>query len=178
MKEKPLIYIFDANIFLTGIDFNIIESTIFTTPSIIEEIKVKKYEEKNRNILNRILVAIEAKKLELVTPNEEYLEKVIFLSKKTGDFRALSDADKDLIAISLELLDNQDRNIIVFSNDYSIENLCSELNIPYFPLFKEGIAKKIIWEVYCPSCFKIYNSEDLYKNCEKCGSTLKRRPKR
>lgn len=177
MKEKRPIYIFDTNIFFTGIDFNIIEGTIYTTPSIIEEIKVPKYEIKNRNVLNRILVAIENKKLEIKTPNVDYLKKVELISKKTGDFKALSNADKDLLAISLELLDIQDEPIMVFSNDYSVENLCSELKLPFSPLFKEGITKKIIWEIYCPSCYKIYNSDDLNYICQKCGSKLKRRPK-
>ena len=47
MKEKSTIFIFDANIFLTGIDFNVIEGKIYTTPKIIEEIRVKKYQDKN-----------------------------------------------------------------------------------------------------------------------------------
>lgn len=176
MKEKSPVHIFDANIFLTGIDFNIIEGTIYTTPSIVEEIKVLRYEEKNRIILNRIFVAIEGKKLLIKSPNEEFIEIVKNKSKKTGDFKALSNADKELIALSLELIKNQIKNVIVYSNDYSVENLCSELNIPYSPLFKEGIEKKIIWEVYCPSCYNIQSPEDLYKMCEKCGSKLKRRP--
>jgi len=177
MKEKTPIHIFDANIFLTGIDFNIIEGTVYTTPSIIEEVKAIRYEEKNRIILDRIFVAIEGKKLLIKSPNEEYIEIVKKISKKTGDFKALSDADKELIALSLELIQNQVKNIIVYSNDYSVENLCSELNIPYSPLFKEGIEKKIIWEVYCPSCYNIQSPEDLYKMCENCGSKLRRRPK-
>ena len=178
MKETSPVHIFDANIFLTGIDFNIIEGTVYTTPSIIEEVKAIRYEEKNRIILNRIFVAIEAKKLLIKTPNEEFIETVNNSSKKTGDFKALSAADKELIALSLELIQNQVRNVIVYSNDYSVENVCSELNIPYSPLFKEGIEKKIKWEVYCPSCYTIQSPEDLYKVCENCGSKLKRRPKK
>lgn len=177
MKEQSPVHIFDANIFLIGIDFNIIEGTIYTTPSIIEEVKAIRYEEKNRIILNRIFVAIEGKKLLIKSPNEEYIEIVKEVSKKTGDFKALSAADKELVALSLELIQNQIRNVIVYSNDYSVENLCLELNIPYSPLFKEGIKKRILWEVYCPSCYAIQSSEDLYKMCENCGSKLKRRPK-
>ncbi len=41
----------------------------------------------------------------------------------------------------------------------------------------KGIEKKIIWEVYCPSCYNIQSPEDLYKMCENCGSKLRRRPK-
>ncbi len=177
MKEKSPIYIFDTNIFLTGIDFNLIKGKIYTTPKIIEEIKVRKYKDKNRNILNKIEAATSSKKLFITIPSESYVYRVEQKSKSTGDFKALSKADKELIALSLEIMENQDENIMIYSNDYSIENVCSELNIPFSPLNKEGINSKIVWEIYCPFCKSTHKAEDLNKICEKCGSKLKRRPK-
>ncbi len=168
--------VFDTNIFLKGLEFNLIPGTIYTTPWIIEEIKVDKYKDKNRNILNRIHVAIDSKKLIIRSPLGKYFKIVEKFAKKTGDFNALSDADKQLIAIAMELIDTSNQSVILFSNDYSIENVCSELNIPYSPLYKEGIETKIIWEIYCPSCQKTFKAEDLTKKCEICGSELKRRP--
>lgn len=177
MKAKSLIYIFDTNIFLTGIDFNLIEGIIYTTPSIIEEVKVSKYIDKNRNILNKINVAIETRKLKIKSPKSKYVTKIKEISKKTGDFNALSEADKELIALTLELTESQDEFVKIYSNDYSIENVCSELNIPFSSLYKVGIESKIIWEIYCPQCKIIHQVEDLYKKCEICGTKLKRRPK-
>ncbi|MFX0081352.1 MAG: NOB1 family endonuclease [Candidatus Hodarchaeota archaeon] len=177
MNEKSPIYIFDTNIFLTGIDFNLIEGKIYTTPKIIDEITVRKYKDKNRNILNKIDAAINSKKLILTIPSEEFIYRVEQKSKSTGDYKALSKADTELIALSLELLENQNENVKMYSNDYSIENICSELSIPFSPLHKEGIKSKIVWEVYCPFCKSIHKAEDLNKICEKCGSKLKRRPK-
>ena len=85
MREKVLIFIFDTNIFLTGIDFNVIEGVIYTTPSIIEEVSERRYKEKNRNILNKISAAIETRKLKLKTPKNEYISKINEISKLTGD---------------------------------------------------------------------------------------------
>ncbi len=178
MKEKASIYIFDTNIFLTGIDFNVIEGVIYTTPSIIEEVNDSRYKEKNRNILNKIYAAIEARTLKIKVPKNEYITKISEISKDTGDFNALSDADKGLLAISLELIEEQGENLRIYSNDYTIENVCSELNIPYSSLYKDGIEAKIIWEIYCPYCKKIHRAEDLNKNCEICGLKLRRRPKK
>ena len=178
MKEKHSIFIFDANIFLTGIDFNVIEGNIYTTPSIIDEVKASKYLEKNRNILNKIKVAIETKKLKIKFAKDEFIAKVKEASKKTGDFNALSDADKELIALTLELTEEQGEQVKIYSNDYSVENLCSELNIPFSPLFKDGIESKIIWEIYCPFCKNIHKAEEYNKICEICGSKLSRRPKK
>ncbi|MFX1591172.1 MAG: NOB1 family endonuclease [Promethearchaeota archaeon] len=178
MKEKASIFIFDANIFLIGIDFNLFEGIIYTTPSIIDEVKESRYKEKNRNILNKVNAAIETRKLKLKSPKDEYINKVREISKKTGDFNALSDADNGLLAVSLELIEKQGENVKIYTNDYSIENVCSELNIPFSSLYKEGIESKIIWEIYCPFCKKIGKAEDLNKNCEICGSKLRRRPKK
>ncbi|MFX1501008.1 MAG: NOB1 family endonuclease [Promethearchaeota archaeon] len=178
MKEKDVINIFDANIFLTGLDFNIIKGIIYTTPSIIEEVENRKYKEKNRNIINKIKVAIETNKLKIKLPELNYIEKIKTVSKKTGDFNALSNADKDLIALTLELTEKFNTPVIMFSNDYSIENVCSELMIPFLPLYKEGIGYKITWQVYCPQCQTIHDAKDLNRICEICGSKLRRRPKK
>ncbi|MFX1258513.1 MAG: NOB1 family endonuclease [Promethearchaeota archaeon] len=175
-EENIMILTFDSNIFLTGIDFNLINGIIYTTPKIIDEIKVDKYLEKNRNILNRIQAAIDSKKLIIKSPSDKYIQEIEFKSKLTGDYKALSDADKELIALTLELINTLNRNTIIYTNDYSMENLCSELNIPFSPLMgKKGIKLKIIWEVYCPFCKDIRKSEDLNEKCEICGSKLKRR---
>ena len=158
MNNKVSHLVFDTNIFLKGLELNLIPGTIYTTPTIIH-------------------VALDNKKLIIKSPLEKYFKVVERKAKKTGDFKALSEADKDLIALAIELIDTKDQNVILFSDDYSIENVCSELNIPYSPLYKEGIETKIIWEVYCSFCQKIFKAEDLKKKCEICGSRLRRRPK-
>ncbi|MFX1322092.1 MAG: NOB1 family endonuclease [Promethearchaeota archaeon] len=173
--NKEDISIFDTNIFLTGIDFNIFNEIIYTTPSIINEIKINKT---HRNILNKIQVAIETKKLRLKIPKKKYIQEIERKSMITGDFNALSREDKELLALTLELLKESGHLVRIYTNDYSMENVCSKLNIPFSPIFKEGIKKMIIWEIYCPFCKQIYNTDDLSKNCERCGSPLKRRPNR
>ncbi len=175
---KRKLLIFDTNIFLIGIDFNLIKGVIYTPPKVIEEITVNKYLEKNRNIINRIQAALDSKKLILKAPSDENLKKIEDASKLSGDYKALSDTDKDVLAIALDLLDDSNNDVIVYTNDYSMENLCSVLKIPFSPLTKKGIKSKIIWEVYCPICSKVYNAEDLNNPCEVCGLKLRRRPKK
>ncbi len=170
--------IFDTNIFLTGIDINLIKGILFTTPKIIEEIKVKKFFDKNRIILTRIQAAIDSKKLYIRSPSAKYIQIVNENARFTGDYNALSDADKELIALALEFKHNKRKNVIIYTDDYSMENVCSELKVSYSSLNKNGINKKIIWEVYCPFCEDSHKPEDLNKSCEKCGSKLKRKPKK
>ncbi|MHA2430518.1 MAG: NOB1 family endonuclease [Promethearchaeota archaeon] len=178
VPKKNSILVFDSNIFFIGIDLNIFKENIYTTPKIIEEIEVDKYRNKNRNILNKIRVAIESKKLIIKEPNIKFFKLVEEKSKITGDFKVLSKADKELIALTLQLSISQSYDVILYTNDYSMENLCFELNLKFSPLYKKGIEKQIIFEVYCPHCKKIYQTENLYNECEVCGTKLKRRPRK
>jgi rRNA maturation endonuclease Nob1 len=173
------IFIFDTSVFLRGISFNLFEGTLYTTSSIIKEIKVKRYKQKNRNILHRIHAAIESKKLIVQNPSHNSFKRVNKISKKTGDIKALSRADKELIALSLDLIENYGKKqVILLSNDYSMENVSDALKIPYSALGRKGIMSKIQWEVFCPFCNRIYGPEHLNETCEFCGERLKRRKKK
>jgi UPF0271 protein len=173
--EISKILIFDTNIFLTGIDLNIIGDLLYTTPSVIEEITINT---QNRNIINKVQTSIKTKKLILKIPNKRFLEVIKKKATETGDLNALSDVDIELLALTLELIENSDREVIIYTNDYSMENVCSKLNIPFNPLYKKGIKSTIMWEIYCPFCNSIYRPNELNKFCERCGSKLKRRPKK
>lgn len=177
-KKNNEILIFDTNIFLMGVDFNLLEGIIYTTDNIIEEVKVERYLNKNRNIINRIQAAIDSGKLKVRTPSKTYVSEIDKSSKITGDYNALSNPDKELIDLALELKFTCNKNILVYTNDYSMQNVCSEMQIPFSPLIRKGIKSKILWEVYCPHCEDIHNVEELNKPCEKCGLKLKRRPKK
>ncbi len=174
-QKKSSILIFDTNIFLLGVDFNLFPNKIYTTPDIINEIEVIRYESRNRNIINRIEAAVESRKLVIKNPTEKYISHAKSIAKNTGDLKALSDQDYSIIALALELMNSFD--VEIFTNDYSIQNLCFELNITVRSLFKNGIEHQIIFEVYCPHCQTIHKNEKLNELCEDCGSRLKRRPK-
>ena len=177
MPDDIPIAIFDTNIFLLGLDFNLIKGVIYTTAGVINEIDVDRYAEKNRNIMNRIQAGLDSKKLVLQTPSQKYIKEVEFKSKVTGDFKVLSRVDKELIALALELRNTHKQEVILYTNDYSMENLCLEIDLHFSPIHKDGIKSKMIWEVYCPFCQEIRDVKDLNRTCERCGQKLKRRKK-
>ena len=76
MKKKVTFYIFDTNIFLTGIDFNLFEGDIYTTPSIIEEVKDLRYFEKNRNILNCCILNTLLRSVQTILISVRYALKI------------------------------------------------------------------------------------------------------
>ncbi|TXT56240.1 MAG: Endoribonuclease Nob1 [Promethearchaeota archaeon] len=175
-NKDRILKVFDANIFLSGLNFNLIKGLIYTTPNVINEIDVKQYKDKNRNILTRIDAALESNQLIVQTPEEHFIKKVEMVSKKTGDFRALSETDKHVLALALELKETKNQEIIIYTDDYSMENVALELEIHYSQFFRDGIKKKVQWEVYCPTCNIVYKPEDLFEKCELCETRLKRRP--
>ena len=141
----------------------------------MNELKVRKYIDRNRNILLRIELAIETGKLVVKKSQDKYSNIVEEKSKSTGTTKILSKNDVSLIGLVLELMDIYSEDIILYTNDYSMENLCTILQIRFKPLYKKGIEEKMYFEVYCPYCKTLHKPEDLNKKCERCGLDLKKR---
>ena len=175
-QKRISVLVFDTNVFLTGIDFTLIPNIIYTTKRVLDEINIPKFREKNRNILNRINATIDTGKLIISSPEENFLKSVIEKSKITGDFKVLSKTDVELIALALQLKDNLPQEVIIYTNDYSMENVCIELNLKFNTIYKDGIKSKWQFEVYCPICKTIHGPESLSSICNRCGSKLRRRP--
>ncbi len=175
-KNKKNSMVFDTNIFLTGFDFSVIKNHIYTIQEVLEEIEVDRYIDKNRNIIERIKCAIASNQLIIKTPNEKYIKKIKSIALKTNILRSLSDVDLKLIALTLEIKEIIDSKVIIYTNDYTMENLCMELGLSFSSLIKEGIKKKKIFEIFCPLCRNVMNSKELI--CEICGSKLERREKK
>ncbi len=141
----------------------------------MDELKVPKYIDRNRNILRRIEFAIETGKLVVKKSQDKYSNIVEEISKSTGTTKVLSKNDVSLMGLVLELMDTHPEDIILYTNDYSMENLCTMLKIRFKPLYKKGIEEKMYFEVYCPYCKTLHKPEDLNKKCERCGLHLKKR---
>ena len=141
----------------------------------MDELKVRKYLDRNRNILRRIEFAIETGKLIVKKSQDKYSNIVEEKSKLLGTSKILSKNDVSLMGLALELMDTYPEDILLYTNDYSMENLCTMLQIRFKPLYKKGIEEKMYFEVYCPYCKTLHKPEDLNKKCERCGLYLKKR---
>jgi UPF0271 protein len=122
-------------------------------------------------------MAIENGKIEVKTPIEEYKTKIKKIANKIGDSYLLSEADLDLLAIALELKTNGVKPKIV-TDDYSMQNVASQMKIEFIPLATRGIRRVFKWIRYCPACYKKYLSNFNSTNCSVCGTKLKRKPKK
>ena len=95
----------------------------------------------------------------------ESMEKVKEEARKSGDLGRLSPVDLTVIALGLDL------NGVVYSDDYSIENVCSRLGIQYRPVGTGGIRKVEKWNYQCIGCKKWY--KERMDECPICGSPMK-----
>ena len=110
-------------------------------------------------------------------PTDASLTEVEKSSKTVGDVRFLSDVDKQVLALAFELKDHGE-NALVVTDDYSIQNVANQIGLEFVPLMTFGIRYRLNWIIYCPACHRKYPADSKVKNCETCGTELKRKPLR
>jgi len=128
-------------------------------------------------IYTRFKTAIESGKLQVRIPTDASLTEVEKSSKTVGDVRFLSDVDKQVLALAFELK-NHGENALVVTDDYSIQNVANQIGLEFVPLMTFGIRYRLNWIIYCPACHRKYPADSKVKNCETCGTELKRKPLR
>jgi UPF0271 protein len=93
------------------------------------------------------------------------LSRVRDVASKSGDAGKLSDVDVSVIALALDL------DGIVLTDDFSIQNVCKIMGIPYRSVGTEGIKKIEKWNYKCNGCGKWY--KEKMADCPICGSSMK-----
>lgn len=123
----------------------------------------------------RFNAAVESGKLKVETPSESSIQKVKESSKTVGDILYLSEADSQVLALAVDLKGAGYSPFIV-TDDYSIQNVSNQLGLEFISLMTFGIRYRLTWILYCPACHRKYPSDYKLKNCQVCGTKLKRKP--
>lgn len=176
MKNQPnnpckRVVILDTSAFLAGFDPFASEEEQVTVPKVEEEIK------RNSMIKVRFMTAIESGKLKIKSPSENFAAKTKSSAIKVGDSFKLSGADMELLALALEYKESGCVPQIV-TDDYSIQNVATQLGIEFYALGTFGIKRLLEWIRYCPACHREYPADCKTKECQICGTELKRKPRR
>jgi UPF0271 protein len=161
--------VLDTSAFVAGFDPLSVEDAQFSVPEVGEEL--------TRNTLPwiRFKTAVERGKLRIKAPRPEFRERIKAKSKTTGDFLVLSNADKQVLALALELrADGSNPQII--TDDYSLQNVANLLQVKFAPLVTFGIRYRFNWMLYCPACYRKYPQDYTRRSCKTCGTELKRKP--
>lgn len=157
-RSDSLNLVIDSSAFIGG--FSLEDDDYFTVPEVIDEILDEVSKE-------RLLYFINSGKILVREPKENTVKEVIKKSETTAD--SLSVTDLKLISLALDM------DSVILTDDYGIQNLASTLGVKCESIREAGIQKLINWEYYCMGCKKIYPKGK--KDCDDCGSPIKRRPK-
>ncbi len=161
--------VLDATAFYAGIPFTGID-LYYATPDVIREVSHGRVRE------TAIESLVEGGRLQIAEPAETFVRKVKETATQSGDFRQVSNADLSVVALALQLSETDER-VTIISDDYSVQNLASLLNISHAPIMTRGITKAVHWMVYCSGCGKVFQDRRI-SICDVCGTALRRKIKR
>ena len=163
--------VLDTSAFLVGFDPFSVSEEQATVPKVEEEIK------NNSMSWVRFKTAVENGKVKIKAPSEEHWNKVKASAKTVGDSFFLSETDLQILALASELKAEGYTPQIV-TDDYSIQNVATQLGIEFVSLATFGISRLLEWVRYCPACHRKYPADYNSIKCEVCGTELKRKPRR
>jgi len=163
--------VLDTSAFLAGFDPFSVNEEQATVPNVEEEIRT------NSMTWVRFKTAVENGKLKVKEPSEEFLNRVKASATKVGDSFFLSETDMQILALALELK-AAGYNPQVVTDDYSIQNVATQIGIEFVSLATFGIRRLLEWVRYCPACHREYPSDYDFTKCAVCGTALKRKPRR
>jgi len=132
------------------------EVELFTTPECVEEMMEKAVPNLDFLLETRIRV---------FSPFRKYLLRVEREAEALGESDRLSPEDKGIIALALE------KDAVLLTDDYSIQNICSSLDIEFSSTWTDGIKEVWRWEYRCTGCGRHYDRDE--KVCHICGSPLR-----
>lgn len=114
-------------------------------------------------------------RLKIFIPEPKYLEEVEAITLQLGEREALSAADKQLLALGLQVREGGGEPVIV-SDDYSVQNTADRMSLGFQSLSTRGIQRRFEWTIYCPGCRRVFEEPQRGRVCPICGTQLKRRP--
>jgi UPF0271 protein len=169
LKEKAIVL--DTSAFIAGFDPMAVPEKQYTVPEVKNELN------SGSMPWMRFNAAIENGKVSILKPKDSFFQEVLEASKKVGDIRYLSEADLQVLALALELK-SRGSNPLIVTDDYSIQNVANKIGVEFTSLMTFGIKFRFKWMLYCPACYRKYPPDYKSKDCEVCGTELKRKPKK
>ena len=164
MNKITKVYLLDTSAILSGKPINLDNAIIVTTPGVSNELKPGGRDYQS-------FVYLKEKGLSIRSPSEKLIKRIITICKKTGDYNRLSNADMEILALANEINIDSDNEVIIVTDDYSIQNIANYLNIKFQTISQTGITKRFKWVCRCRGCGKKF--KDNIKICPICGTETK-----
>jgi UPF0271 protein len=154
-------YVLDTSVLYYGKDLPLGFECVIT-PGVVREL--------DKEGMSARLELLMATRVRVSSPSERSLRKVSEESEKTGDSRRLSEADKELLALALDL------GYELITDDYSIQNLARAMGIPARGFDQKGITEVFEWQAKCKGCGKVFPAD--VRVCDVCGTETRTRRKK
>ncbi len=154
-------YVIDTSVLYYGKDLPEGYECIIT-PGVVREL--------NREEMGERLEMLLATKIRISSPTDRSMKIVLDAAERTGDSRRLSETDKELLGLALDL------GYELISDDYSIQNLARVLGVPCRGMDQKGIAEVFEWQAKCKGCGKVFPAD--VRVCDVCGTETKVRRKK
>ena len=158
---KKHVFIIDTSAVLSGKPISLGDAAMITTPAVSEELKPGGRDYRTFQFLLE-------KGLSIMSPSKKSMDTIQKTAEETGDVNRLSSADIEILALALDINKDEDNEAIILTDDYSIQNVASTLNIKYQSFSQRGIIKKFKWLSRCPGCGKQF--KESVKICPICGT--------
>ncbi|MDI9644937.1 MAG: nucleotide-binding protein [Candidatus Verstraetearchaeota archaeon] len=160
-------YVLDTSAIIYGFNPRLVEGVHYITPGVEAELSAGRTK-------STMELSLASGSLKIRAPKPDFVTVVKARASSTGDLSVLSETDLEVVALALEL-DNDGREVVVVSDDYSLQNLCTLLSIEFKPMVTKGISQEFWWLLYCPACGATYEQKKGTTTCQICGHLLKRK---
>jgi UPF0271 protein len=165
---KKQVIIIDTSAILSGKPIHFPNARLVTTSGVADELTPGGRDYRTFELLQE-------KGLEIHLPSKESLQVVKKTAQQTGDDRRLSSADVEIIALALDINSEPETEAMILTDDYSIQNVASTLQIRFEGFSQKGITKKFKWVSRCPGCGKHFNERT--DSCPICGTATRSLPR-
>ncbi len=149
-------FVLDASAILSGKEFSA-EHELHSSPKILDEVRPGR--------MRRHLDYLIESGLKVMSPSHETIADVRKCASDTGDIGRVSEADIEILSLAKEL------EAVLLTDDYSIQNIATVLEIKYQGVAQEGITETIEWRYRCKGCGRYW--QEKHDSCPVCGSELK-----
>jgi endoribonuclease Nob1 len=164
---KKQFFIIDTSAILSGKPIRLDNISIVTTPAVSNELSPGGRDFRTFELLKETGLTIRA-------PSKEAINRVKKTAQETGDDSRLSLADIEIVALAIDINKESEQEATILTDDYSIQNIVSTLQIKFQVFSQKGITKKFKWVSRCPGCKKQFN--EITKICPVCGTITKSYP--
>ena len=169
MIKKQKIIIIDTSAILSGKQISIDDAKMITTPGVSSELRPG-----GRDY--RAFEHLMEKGLIIESPSQDSIKKIKKTAEETGDIQRLSSADIEILALAVDISITGEKELLLLTDDYSIQNVAEALKIPFQGVSQQKITKKFKWLCCCPGCGKRFS--ESRKICTICGTATKLVPLR